>query len=119
MRKDSLKFMIAGAGAGAINGLFGAGGGMILVPLLIGWCHLKDQEAFATSLAVIFPITAVSVSIYFLRDSMAFSDALPYLLGGTAGGVLGGLLLKRMPLRLLHGIFGIFILWGGFRNLCC
>jgi len=90
---------------------------MILVPLLIGLCGIEDQRAFATSLAVIFPISVVSAAAYLFQGSLSISGALPYLLGGTLGGWIGGKLLKRVPIRLLHALFGIFILWGGIRNL--
>ena len=41
--KDSYKYAVSGAAAGAANGLFGAGGGMILVPLLTRWAGLDDK----------------------------------------------------------------------------
>ena len=41
----------AGAAAGLANGFFGAGGGMLLVPLLAGWCRLPGKTCFTTALA--------------------------------------------------------------------
>ena len=58
MRKHRLLGMIlAGAGAGAVNGLFGAGGGMVLVPLLHLLTDVEDTEIFSASIAIIAPMS--------------------------------------------------------------
>ncbi|MCQ2419441.1 MAG: sulfite exporter TauE/SafE family protein [Clostridia bacterium] len=115
MRKFNWKAAIAGALAGLVNGLFGAGGGMVLVPLMERNKLLKPREIFASAIAVMLPISAVSFLIYYLRGSVDFTAALPYLLGGAAGGLLGGLLYRKIPTKLLHRALGLFILWGGIR----
>ena len=107
----------AGAAAGVANGLFGAGGGMILVPLLQKLCGLDDRKFFTTALAIIFPLCLVSIVVYSLRGGLELGQSLPYLLGGFLGGVGGGLLMKRLPTRWLHRALGLVILWGGFRLL--
>ena len=56
----SFWYGVAGGAAGLINGFFGGGGGMILVPLLTGKCGLDQRRAFATSVAVIAPLCALS-----------------------------------------------------------
>ena len=53
------------------------------------------------------------------HDSLPVSDALPYLIGGAAGGVLAGLLFRKMPARALHLILGGVILAGGIRLIVC
>ena len=50
------KYAVSGALAGAVNGLFGGGGGMVLVPLLSGWCGMEGKRSFATCVAVILPL---------------------------------------------------------------
>ena len=53
MKKNAfLGLILAGLGAGVVNGLFGAGGGMVLVPLLIGFAHLEDKQAFSSAKAI-------------------------------------------------------------------
>ena len=77
--------LLAGALAGIINGFFGAGGGMVLVPLLIQLCRLEDKAAFSSAIAVILPLCAVSIAVYAIHDSLP----LHLILGGVilAGGV--------------------------------
>lgn len=117
MEISKTRAAVSGAAAGLINGLMGAGGGMILVPLLVRWCGLEDKHAFATAISIILPLSVVSIVVYALRAPLPFSDAWPYLAGGLAGGLLGGLLFKRMSANLLHKLLGAFILWGGVQLL--
>ncbi len=117
MKSWNWKAALAGAAAGLANGLFGAGGGMVLVPALSRLCAVEERKSFATALSIILPLCLVSISVYCLSGSLAIDIATPYLLGGLLGGFFGGFLLKRMPLRLLHGAMGLVILWGGIR-LC-
>lgn len=112
---DRTKYLIAGACAGAANGFFGSGGGLFLVPLFTGWLGMKQKTAFATSVAVIFPLSAVSAVIYLWKGGLALSFALPYLLGGAAGGLLSGLLFSRASVPLLRRAFALLLLWGGMR----
>lgn len=90
---------------------------MILVPLLADWCDLPGKTCFTTALAVMLPLTLVSLCIYWLHGQLPFALAWPYLLGGFFGGLGGGLLLRKIPLRWLHISMGLFILWGGIRLL--
>ena len=84
--KDKCKYLVIGACAGAANGFFGSGGGLFLVPLFTSWLGMQQKQAFATSVAVIFPLSAVSAIIYFWKGGIELSAAMPYLLGGAAGG---------------------------------
>lgn len=107
--------MLAGAAAGLANGFFGGGGGSILVPLLTRTCKLDQRRAFATSVAVILPLCVLSVLFYFLRGGLDWMAALPYLIGGTAGGWLGGKLFKGMKVSWLRRGFGLLLIYGGVR----
>ena len=108
----------AGFCAGAVNGLFGAGGGMVLVPLLGLLSDLDEQDIFPASVSIILPACIVSLSFSIAASSFNWQTALPYLVGGAAGGVLAGLIGKRIPVTWLHRILGVLILWGGVRYLC-
>lgn len=109
---------LAGGAAGIINGLFGAGGGMILVPLLTKLTDLEEAEIFPSSIAIILPICLVSLSVTAMNTSLPWTESLPYLVGSVIGGVLAGLYGKKIPVLWLHRVLGILILWGGVRYLC-
>lgn len=115
--KDNIKICIAGGAAGAVNGLFGAGGGMVLVPLLTWLTDLEEDAVFPASVSIIFPLCLVSL-VMGSGGSLPWSEALPYLLGGLMGGILAGLTGSRIPVKWLHRGLGILILWGGVRYLC-
>lgn len=110
--------ILSGLGAGAVNGLFGAGGGMILVPLLTRLTDLEEQEVFPASISIILPVCLVSLSVSAFHGPLPFAQAAPYLIGSAAGGILAGVFGKRIPTVWLHRILGALILWGGVRYLC-
>ena len=112
-----LRPALAGGAAGLVNGFFGGGGGMVLVPLLAGWCGLGQRKAFATSVAIILPMCALSAAIYLFRGGVDLWMALPYLVGGLLGGLLGGRLFRRMNMVWLRRLFALLLLYGGVRAL--
>ena len=71
---------ISGLCAGAVNGLFGAGGGMVLVPLLTALTDLSDQEVFPASISIILPICLVSLTVTALTVGLDLTGSLSYLL---------------------------------------
>lgn len=110
--------ILAGIGAGTVNGIFGAGGGMILVPLLTKMTDLEEREVFPTSLSIMLPVCLVSLTVSALHTPLPFAEAMPYLAGSAVGGVLAGLWGRRIPTVWLHRVLGALILWGGVRYLC-
>ncbi len=113
--KERTKFAVTGALAGAANGFFGAGGGLFLVPLLVSWCNMEQRKAFATSVAVILPLSAVSAAIYWIKGGLDLTAAWPYLLGGALGGVIAGRIFQKVSMVWLRRVFGLLILYGGIR----
>ena len=119
MKKHNISgILIAGLCAGIVNGLFGAGGGMVLVPLLSMLTKLEDHDIFSASIAVILPICIVSLSVTAMTGSIAWQQSLPYLAGSAVGGLAAAHWGERIPVKWLHRGLGIFILWGGIRYLC-
>lgn len=104
--------------AGAVNGLMGAGGGMILIPLLSKSHQLEEKELFSASVCIILPICIISILLGPKSEKLTFCQILPYLLGSAAGGFGASILSHSIPVIWLHRILGILILWGGIRNLC-
>ncbi len=111
------KLGLAGLLAGAVNGLFGAGGGMVLVPLLQKSGQLEYTEVFPSSVAIIFPLCILSIFVSSFSEPIPWKAALPYLLGSIPGGILAGLLGKNIPVKWLHRALGLIILWGGVQYL--
>ena len=109
---------LSGAAAGIVNGLFGAGGGMVLVPLLGKLTDLEEDSIFPASVSIILPICIVSLLFTVRPGDIPWMTAMPYLIGSAAGGVLAGWLGKKIPTLWLHRALGILILWGGVRYLC-
>lgn len=110
------RYAVAGGLAGMANGLFGGGGGSVLVPVLTGYCKLDQRKAFATSVAVILPLCVLSVAIYFFRGGLDIIAALPYLIGGALGGWAGGKWFKGMKIPWLKRAFGLLLIYGGVRS---
>ena len=115
--KSVLLMCLAGAGAGIVNGLFGAGGGMLLIPLLSLLTDLKDSEIFPASISIILPICLVSLGFSALGQPIPWGTALPYLAGSAAGGILAGIWGRKIPTLWLHKVLGMLIVWGGLRYL--
>ena len=117
-KKQTTGLIIAGAGAGIVNGLFGAGGGMVLIPLLRQLTDLEDRQIFSMSVAIILPICLISLGAAAIRTSLPWAQALPYLIGSGIGGWLAALYGEKIPVKWLHRSLGALILWGGIRYLC-
>lgn len=116
--KKNVAMSLAGTAAGAANGLFGAGGGMLLVPLLTGQPVLEDDQVFPASVSIILPICIVSLTVSAGNTGLPLQQAWPYLLGSIVGGLLAGWTGKRIPVKWLHKGLGLLILYGGVRYLC-
>ena len=115
--RTRLYSILAGLAAGAVNGLLGAGGGMVLVPILSAGSDLEESEIFSSSIVIILPICIVSL-VAGSRGSLPWSAAWPYLLGAVPGGLLAGILGRHIPTKWMHRLLGIMILYGGIRYLC-
>ena len=113
--KKTLQYITAGTLAGMANGLFGAGGGLFLVPLLIAWIGLEEKKAFATSVAIILPLSLASYCMFCIKGGNVWADALPYLIGGILGGLLSAKLFAHISAVWLHRLFGLLILYGGIK----
>jgi len=109
--------LLAGLCAGAVTGLFGAGGGLVLVPLLTLLTALEEREIFPASLSIILPICLVSLAVTAWTGTLAWRAALPYLLGSGIGGYFAGKWGEKIPVNWLHRGLGLLILWGGVRYL--
>lgn len=114
--KKNLTTAASGLLIGGINGLLGAGGGMIAVPMLKK-AGLEQKEAHANAVAVILPISVLSAVLYIIKGYVGIPDALPYVPTGIIGSVLGTIILKKISPVWLKRIFGAFMVYAGVRLL--
>jgi len=108
---------LAGLVAGVVNGIFGGAGGMVLIPLLQLLDQVEEDALFPMSVGVMLPVCVLSLWIAGMAGPLPWADAMPYLAGSVIGGVLCGVVGKRIPTLWLHRLFGVMILWGGVRYL--
>ncbi len=95
--------------AGLLSGLFGVGGGTVIVPLLVLLLAYDQRLAAGTSLAAIVPTVIVGVISYGLNDSVAWIPGLILAAGAVVGAQIGTWLLPRVPLAVLRWIFIAFL----------
>ncbi len=105
---------IGGFLAGALNGLLGAGGGMIIVPTLTK-LGLSQQKAHATSVCIILPFCVFSASLYLSSGKVTIQDALPYLGWGVLGASIGTYILSKINEQILRRMFGLLMIWAAYR----
>ena len=114
--------IITGLLVGGINGFMGAGGGMVLVPLLCWLFKMTNKTAHATAVFVIMPICLVSGITYLLKGIVDYKILLPVAIGTAIGGVIGTFALKKLNNTIIGLIFyavmifsGVWILVGALR----
>lgn len=107
----------AGLAAGALNGLFGGGGGLVLIPGLQHLAGVEERQLFSLSVSVMLPVCLLSIGISARSSPLPWGEAWPYLAGSAIGGILAGFFGKRIPVLWLHRILGLTLLWGGVRYL--
>lgn len=114
--KAYLKPASFGVAVGLVNGIFGAGGGMLAVPLLKK-SGLDQKSAHSSAVAVILPITVISAAFYLFREKVFLADAYPFIPTGLIGSVIATLLLQKFSNKMLQKIFAVFMLYAGVRLL--
>lgn len=117
MRNKFFKRASAGVLTGAVNGLFGGGGGMVAVPLLKGMLGYADKQAHATAIFVIAPVCAASAAVYIANGYAQWDVVIPAALGSVAGGLAGALFLEKCPKTVINYLFITLMLAAGIRML--
>ena len=120
-----LTFVLIGIAAGIASGLFGVGGGIVVVPALIYWAGFSQHMATGTSLAVLLPPIGLAATVEYYRHGNVDVRA-AIILAATmfVGAWVGAWFANRMPgpqLRLLFGMFlfclGIYLVYGACKRL--
>ena len=96
--------------AGAFSGLFGVGGGAVMVPLLILWVGYEEREATGTSLAAIAIIAGAAVVVQLAYGNVHVGDGLLVGIPAVGGVVAGTWLQQRVPRRRLQILFALLLM---------
>ncbi len=109
-RPNALILAAIGLAAGVLSGLFGVGGGIIMVPGMVLLAGIAQQRASATSLAAIVPIAAVAAVIFGQADSLNLPAAAVLMVGSIIGVQVGARLMTRIGEDRLRIGFAIFMI---------
>lgn len=125
MEPSAVLFVAIGLVAGLLSGVFGIGGGVVIVPALIYLAGFSQHRATGTSLAVLLPpIGLAAMWEYYRHDNVDVPAAIIIAASVFVGGWVGALIANRVSgpyLRLSFGIFvvalGVYLMFGAFRRL--
>jgi uncharacterized protein len=120
-----LVFIVIGLIGGFASGLFGIGGGIVIVPALVYWAGFSQHKATGTSLAVLLPpIGLVAALEYYRHGNVDIRAAVILAVMMIIGSWAGAHVANRLPgpyLRLAFGVFisglGVYLIYGAFKRL--
>ena len=115
--KKYTKHIIIGLITGVLNGLFGAGGGSIVVPAMEKFLNIPPEKSHATAIAIILPLSIISSFFYIRNGFFDFGLWVPVTIGGIAGGIIGARILDKISAKALKIIFGIVIVVTAVRMI--
>lgn len=110
-----LPTVLVGLAAGFLSGLFGVGGGVLIVPALVLVLHMDQRLAHGTSLAAVLPISVAGLLTYWVNDNVDWEVALFLAIGAVGGAVLGTHLLHVLPKRTLAYAFTVLLVASAVR----
>jgi uncharacterized membrane protein YfcA len=106
----SLRLIAIGTAAGLFSGLFGVGGGSVIVPLLVLWLGYETREATGTSLAAIVFVAAFASVFQAAYGNVNFQDAALIGLPAVGGVLLGTWLQQRVQTRAIALMFAALLI---------
>jgi uncharacterized protein len=104
-----LKLMTIGTAAGLFSGLFGVGGGTVVVPLLVFWLGYGEREATGTSLAAIVFIAGFAAAVQGAYGNVRVLDALLIGVPAVGGVLIGTWLQQRLNVRTISLLFAVVL----------
>src|SRR5215207_3550286 len=111
--RRTLQLAVIGTAAGVWSGLFGVGGGVVIVPLLILWLGYGEREATGTSLAAIVVIAAAAAALQGAYGNVDVAKGVLIGLPAVGGVVAGTALQQRLPTRWIALGFAGFLVVSG------
>ncbi len=112
-----IKKILIGMLAGIICGLFGTGGGMILVPSFIYLLKVEPKKARGTSLCCMLAMVIASSFFYYQYNYINWKIGVLCAIGGIIGGYTGAKILKKVPDYILKIVFIIFLIYVSYNML--
>lgn len=109
-RPGIVPLILVGLAAGLLSGLFGIGGGTIIVPALALWLGMPQKLAAGTSVAAILPTAVVGAISYAVQGNVDWIAAICLAVGIVIGAQLGTYLLARLPMGVIQWAFMVFLL---------
>lgn len=103
------KHILIGLICGFLNGLFGAGGGSVVVPAMEKFLHVDAKKSHATAIGIILLMSLISSFMYIKRGFFDLRLWMLVTVGGVVGGLIGANALSKIPKRWLKLIFGSVI----------
>lgn len=111
----TIKNTLIGIITGFINGLFGSGGGTLLVPILNNIVKVEERKSHATALSIIIFLTVASSVIYVSDGVYDIELTLKVAAGSIVGGVIGAKLLSKVTGKFLRISFGSIMIIAALR----
>ena len=108
--------LLFGLSAGFVNGLLGAGGGILIVYALgyaLGEQGTDARDLYANALCIMLPISALSCVRYAISGYLSLDGFSHYVLPALLGGLAGGILLGRLKTHALKKLFGALVIYSG------
>ena len=109
--------LLYGAIIGLVNGFFASGGGIVAVIILEKFLKIDTKKAHATALAVILPLSLVSLLIYGVKGYIDWPLIIKSAIGGTVGALAGARLLEKLPKKYIKIGFGAVMIFAGWRMI--
>ena len=113
----TIQSALIGTITGFANGLFGSGGGTILVPALQRFFNIETHKSHAGALTIILPLAVLSAWIYVRGTVVNWHAVFWITAGGIPGGYAGAMLMDKLSSKWLHRIFGGFMIGAAIRML--
>ena len=108
-RRRWLTLAAIGTAGGLFSGLFGVGGGLVMVPLLVVWAGYETREATGTSLGAIAIIAAFAAAVQAAYGNVRVEEGLLVGIPAVVGVLLGTWLQQRLPVRWLKLGFAVLL----------
>lgn len=111
----NIKNTLIGSFTGFINGVFGSGGGTLLVPILNNIVKIEEKKSHATALGIIIFLTTASSVIYISKGTYDIGITVKVAIGSIIGGIIGAKLLSKVTGKFLRISFGTIMVIAALR----